>query len=550
MRILEALVAVITPRLRSLGSLFFDDAHQTTSTWASGRGVPLTNSTAEWNSYKNTFGEVSLFDAIRQAHGAGIDVNGTEVTSVAYPSESVSISGSSAVVNRSFLQRAAPELEDYKLGDGIKNQWRPDLNNVTLAGATVSALRDRITYKTANTLVQATSADQPAFVHTSPVFGGSSAISDGGVGHNHTKRLSAAGSDSLANPWWRFVVFAATSNITQNCQLMAAGDTVRNSEIYTDASDSFSTWRLFNGTSASVMTDGFDPTSRLAHCLIVNSYDTSNPRFRGYLIRADGKITHLEAPSLGGGNVSGTLSLLNAPFAYLVLGFPGMIADAGQGTGLLSALNCGQISEYLSLRHGFTRPGLEVFFGGNSLSELVTLWPKAIVLPNVSARFYGAVSGWTTQKVAASLPFAASEKTSGVAGIRRIWCGGEIINEITGNVSSEDAITHLRDLIATVRACGFSKIVMSNCGPAGSLTAPQEVVRVAVNTAFRLNWQAWGIDAPVNIGDANPVNGQVPPATMLDTNSADYDAGHLHHTTAGYTKRGELFRQSLTLVGC
>lgn len=441
--------------------------------------------------------------------------------------------------------RTTPELEDYALGTGIKNQWRPDPYNVTFNGTNVAAVLDRITYRSTNAVVQATVAQQPLFVQSSPVFGGSCAFSDGGIGHNHTKILSATASDSLANPYWRFVVFAATRNITQACHIIGAGDGTRNAELYLDVADSFTVWKMYNGTSSSSLADYFDPTSRLAHCLIANSFDAQNPRFRGYLVRSDGKVTHLEAPTLGGGNVSNNISLLNAPFAYLVVGFPGMIADAGQGTGLLSALNGGQFVEYLSLKHGFTRPQVEVLFGGNSLTTLGTGWPKYINLPTVSARFYSAVSGWTTQRVEAGLPTAAAEYTSGVSGIKRIWAGGEIVNDIFGNVSIEDGVAHLRSLIAKIKQVGIDRVVMSNCGPVGSLPAPQEAVRQGINAALRNNWQEWGIDSPVNIGDPLPVNGQVPPASMLDPFSSDYDAGHLHHTTAGYQKRGELFRQSI-----
>lgn len=99
MRILEALVSVITPRLRSLGLLFFDDANQTKSTWTTDRGVPLTNSTAEWNSYKGTFGEVSLFNALQQSHSAGITVNGAKATTVNYPADAVAVAGNNVTVS-------------------------------------------------------------------------------------------------------------------------------------------------------------------------------------------------------------------------------------------------------------------------------------------------------------------------------------------------------------------------------------------------------------------------------------------------------------------
>lgn len=99
MRIIEALVSVITPRLRSLTSLFFDDGHQTLSTWTAGRGVPLTSSTAEWNEYKATFGETSLFNAIQQAKEAGVTIGQQSINSIELPDGAVEIDGTTAKIS-------------------------------------------------------------------------------------------------------------------------------------------------------------------------------------------------------------------------------------------------------------------------------------------------------------------------------------------------------------------------------------------------------------------------------------------------------------------
>lgn len=96
MRILEALVSVITPRLRSLGLLFFDDANQTKSTWTTDRGVPLTSSTADWNAYRTAFGEVSLFSALQQSKG--VVVNQQPASSLVFPDGAVAQTGGVATV--------------------------------------------------------------------------------------------------------------------------------------------------------------------------------------------------------------------------------------------------------------------------------------------------------------------------------------------------------------------------------------------------------------------------------------------------------------------
>lgn len=55
--------------LRILGAaeLYFDDGNQTGSTWSQTSGIKLSDTTAEWDTFKVKFGEVSLLNAIAQA---------------------------------------------------------------------------------------------------------------------------------------------------------------------------------------------------------------------------------------------------------------------------------------------------------------------------------------------------------------------------------------------------------------------------------------------------------------------------------------------------
>lgn len=55
--------------LATAGEIFFDDVNRSGSTFST--NVRLTDTTAEWNDYETAFGEVSLFNAITQANGAG-----------------------------------------------------------------------------------------------------------------------------------------------------------------------------------------------------------------------------------------------------------------------------------------------------------------------------------------------------------------------------------------------------------------------------------------------------------------------------------------------
>lgn len=54
-------------RVLGAGELFLDDGNQTGSTWAQTNGIKLSDTTAEWDNFETTFGEVSLLEAIYRA---------------------------------------------------------------------------------------------------------------------------------------------------------------------------------------------------------------------------------------------------------------------------------------------------------------------------------------------------------------------------------------------------------------------------------------------------------------------------------------------------
>jgi len=55
-------------RVNGTGELYLDDGNQTGSTWAQTAGIKLSDTTAEWDLFETTFGEVSLLNAITQAY--------------------------------------------------------------------------------------------------------------------------------------------------------------------------------------------------------------------------------------------------------------------------------------------------------------------------------------------------------------------------------------------------------------------------------------------------------------------------------------------------
>lgn len=56
--------------IRAAGELYLDDGNQTGSTWAQTAGIKLSDSTAEWDDFEATFGEVSLLASIIEARDA------------------------------------------------------------------------------------------------------------------------------------------------------------------------------------------------------------------------------------------------------------------------------------------------------------------------------------------------------------------------------------------------------------------------------------------------------------------------------------------------
>jgi hypothetical protein len=58
-------------RVFGAGELYLDDGNQAGSTWAQTSGIKLSDTTAEWDTFETTFGEVSLLRAIYTAFGTG-----------------------------------------------------------------------------------------------------------------------------------------------------------------------------------------------------------------------------------------------------------------------------------------------------------------------------------------------------------------------------------------------------------------------------------------------------------------------------------------------
>jgi hypothetical protein len=57
-------------RVFATGEYYLDDGNQTGSTWAQTSGIKLSDTTAEWDTFETSFGEVSLLNAIVQAYTA------------------------------------------------------------------------------------------------------------------------------------------------------------------------------------------------------------------------------------------------------------------------------------------------------------------------------------------------------------------------------------------------------------------------------------------------------------------------------------------------
>ena len=84
--------------VRATQDLYFDDKHQTGSTWAQTTGIKLAAATAEWDAFEVNFGEVSLLNAINQS-AASSSVTKTHATVTANTAADVDVGGTGGGAN-------------------------------------------------------------------------------------------------------------------------------------------------------------------------------------------------------------------------------------------------------------------------------------------------------------------------------------------------------------------------------------------------------------------------------------------------------------------
>lgn len=538
MRILEALVSVVTPRLRSLGQLFLDDINQNKSTWASDRGVPLSSSPAEWTAYKDHFGEVSLFNALGQARS--ITVNGVAVNAISMPN--VSTSGGVGTVS-AFPARTQLELDDL-FGADLRQDYRVDPNTVTLNSTTISALSDRAG---CGVLAQGTAGNQPTYVTGDPAFGGRP-CADFGNTTAHSKLLYSATTRTIDREFSRFAVYRANVDLTASSgRILGNGDANRYCEVYLQSGSS--AVQVYNGGAGDV--GEIDKTSLLGHLVLATVGANLNVKSGGLLYRSDGLVTHLGWANVVTPTSSGTFAIGGAQFA--AVGAPVRIAQAGEVFGIPGAIRRGGLIRYVAERYGWTLPSREVMYDGDSLSVKATLWPAAIVLNNTNSRYFAAVGGRAIRQTIDALRSSALNETCGVTGMRRAWCGSTISNSVVANVSGPDMVAQLQELIAEIRAAGFDDIIMGTCTPRGGLSGAQETARQYVNSWLASNWQSAGIARLANLHTATAINGQTCPAGLLTATNPTYyleeGGAWVHNTAAGYTLRGEQYRYWLADLG-
>jgi hypothetical protein len=71
--------------INSSQEIYLDDGNQTASTWAQTSGIKLSDTTAEWDAFRSTFGEVSLLSGIVTAFSGSINKHSKSSTVVTVP---------------------------------------------------------------------------------------------------------------------------------------------------------------------------------------------------------------------------------------------------------------------------------------------------------------------------------------------------------------------------------------------------------------------------------------------------------------------------------
>lgn len=120
-------------RIRGAGELLLDDGNQTGSTWAQ-VGIKLSDTTAEWDAFETSFGEVSLLKAIVEAKNAGTDSKTFAVVTAATVAADTDVSFADGNIDA-----ALPAMD----GGSFLNDYDVYLNGTLLRpGADASANHD------------------------------------------------------------------------------------------------------------------------------------------------------------------------------------------------------------------------------------------------------------------------------------------------------------------------------------------------------------------------------------------------------------------------
>lgn len=452
--------------------------------------------------------------------------NGTSQTASGVTAEpgSAVVSGVLRPNRLSLVRRAHFDAEDH-FHSRLSHQWRMDPNAITLAGSGVSAVAEKVTGRAANALVQATDAQRPQFSPSHASFGGRSAITDGGSGQGHDKRLACSAAEiSLAFPYWRIFIFAPTTTITgADCRL-AGSSASREFEI--DVAFADQGYFVYNGTGSQANKIGVSTSAPgTAAMLAISVHDQLGKRARAILYTADGKMQVKEQMLLNA-IAPGPLCVLN--WTINGMGYPGGIADILQGPGSLSPTDEMATIAYCAEWYGFAELQRRVLFDGNSLMVGAEAGLAAMAQASTVhlAHTNVAVSGRSTEAVRAALLYSNADW--GVEAQNGLYVCSELTNHINQGATGEQAIAAAIALIADARALGYTNVIFTTCLPRGGLTAGMITARNYANNYLAANWAAMGITKLVNFHTASAIDGQTCPAALLDTLNAIWNVDQTH----------------------
>jgi hypothetical protein len=451
-----------------------------------------------------------------------------------------------------------PSLEDFQrvqrphqlpediFPESIVRHWTPNPENLTLNGAKVAALKDRITCDPDYSLVQATDALRPELITSDPVFGNAPSITFGSD-FAHSKILAQGAGNEVPSKFSSVYLFAFNAPVVADTNVRVFSSVARHEELYLDFPNS--RYIHYNGGGSAVFSQ-LD-FSYLGPQLLICSPSSVNQTTAAqcYLLLGNGSLYRTTNMNVLSGIGAGRTALGNMADSPN-LGAPVKFAEVFHVGRRMSQQDIAKICDRAVEQFGFTKTRTELMIDGDSLSSTDKGWPLSLVLPNTQFRSYASVGGNTLRICKDSFDFNVSTKACPLSSLtRRTYLINASTNDFLALGTCEQALALLSQIIQKAKQAGFTDVVVATCLARGFGAGPM-TEKTKYNTELEGTWEARGISKLVNLHTSRSIAGSVCPKELLDCTDLTYFlADQSHLTAAGYVILGNHYQSDLRGIG-